>query len=48
MKRFVLIQGGLMALYIDGKRNGVFEYRIQENETAAQIVEYVRIYGDQV
>ena len=48
MKRFVLVQGNQIALYLDGKKFGVWEWAVAENENASEIIEYIRIYGDKL
>jgi len=48
MKRFVLIQGNQIGLYLDGKLNGVWIWRIEDGEKATEIIEYVRLHGDKL
>jgi len=48
MKRFVLIYGNSIGLFIDGKLNGVWEWRVEDGEKATEIIEYVRSHGDKL
>lgn len=48
MKRFVLIQGNKLGLYLDGKLSGTWEWRVEDGEKATEIIEYVRLHGERL
>ncbi len=45
-RRFVLIQGDHMALYLDGRKFATWKYWVDEQESIKDIVENVRLNGD--
>lgn len=45
-RRFVLIQGDHMALYLDGRKFATWKYWVDDGEKIADLVEKVRLNGD--
>ena len=47
-RRFVMVQGDQMALYLDGKRFAVWKYWVEDGEKIADIIENVRLNGERL